>query len=97
MSRLYLESKIAVEGSQAYKAGKGISDNPYVAGYDRPFEKANEWQIGYLLCLSFEAQIKDWELWHLEHLANAALFFAKTRPDSCAKIIEAMTLIVKGK
>lgn len=44
-----IECKHANEGVLAFRAGKGISDNPYVAGQAEPFEEANKWHSGYLL------------------------------------------------
>lgn len=34
-------------GEQAYRDGKGISDNPFVAGYAPPFHEAEAWRRGY--------------------------------------------------
>lgn len=42
-----LAIKIQEEGAQAYRDGKGISDNPYVAGFSEPFDKAYKWHLGY--------------------------------------------------
>jgi hypothetical protein len=42
------------EGRKAALDGLGISDNPYVPGYSKPFTEAHDWQRGYDSVNGFE-------------------------------------------
>lgn len=49
----------ANQGAAAFREGKGISDNPWVASYGPPYKEANHWMSGYVTEQLRHAKIFD--------------------------------------